>query len=132
MSRRSWVQSPVWSLFCTLTYMVKLGSGVVCWRSKLQQVVTRSTTEAEYIAAEAAGMEICWVQNSIEGTWIHPICTSKIVHGQSVDYVCGEKSRASWSYEALGSLLLLVARSGCDKDNPTFISQHGGHIRGLC
>ena len=43
----------------TSGYMVKLGSGIVCWQSKLQQVVTRSTTEAEYIAAGAAGIEIC-------------------------------------------------------------------------
>ena len=47
-------------------YMVKLGTGVVCWRSKLQQVVTRSTTEAEYIAAGAASIEICWVQNLLK------------------------------------------------------------------
>jgi hypothetical protein len=47
-------------------YMVKLGTGVVCWRSKLQPVVTRSTMEAEYFAAGAAGMEICWMQNLLK------------------------------------------------------------------
>ena len=43
----------------TSGYMVKLGTGVMCWQSKLQPAVTRSTTEAEYIAAGAAGIEIC-------------------------------------------------------------------------
>jgi hypothetical protein len=47
----------------TSGYMIKLGSGVVCWSSKLQPIVTLSTTEAEYVAGVAAGKEICWVQN---------------------------------------------------------------------
>ena len=33
----------------TSGYIVKLGSGVVAWSSKLQPVVTLSTTEAKYI-----------------------------------------------------------------------------------
>jgi hypothetical protein len=47
----------------TSGYMVMLGSGVVCWSSKLQPIVALSTTEAEYVAGVAAGKEICWVQN---------------------------------------------------------------------
>jgi len=50
----------------TTGYMVKIGSGVVCWSSKLQPIVTLSTTEAEYVAATAAGKEICWVQNLLK------------------------------------------------------------------
>jgi hypothetical protein len=46
----------------TSGYMVKVGSGVVSWSSKLQPIVTLSTTEAEYVAAVAAGKEICWMQ----------------------------------------------------------------------
>lgn len=45
----------------TTGYMVKLGSGAVCWSSKLQSIVTLSSTEAEYIAATTAGKEICWI-----------------------------------------------------------------------
>ena len=42
-------------------YMVRLGLGAICWSSKLQPVVALSTTEAEYVAAVAAGKEICWM-----------------------------------------------------------------------
>jgi transposase InsO family protein len=50
----------------TTGYMIKLGSGVVSWSSKLQPVVTLSTTEAEYVAGVAAGKEICWLQNLLK------------------------------------------------------------------
>ena len=38
--------------------MVKMGTGVVSWSSKLQNVIALSTTEAEYMAAVQAGKEI--------------------------------------------------------------------------
>ena len=47
----------------TTGYLVKIGSGAVSWSSKLQSVVTLSSTEAEYVAAMAAGKEICWMVN---------------------------------------------------------------------
>ena len=47
----------------TTGWMVKMGRGVFNWSSKLQGVVTKSTPEAEYIAAATAGSEIKWVRN---------------------------------------------------------------------
>lgn len=44
-------------------YMVRIGSGAVNWSSKLQPVVSLSTTEAEYIAAVEAGKEVAWMRN---------------------------------------------------------------------
>ena len=43
--------------------VVKMGTGAISWGSKLQAVVTLSTTEAEYISACAAGQEILWLRN---------------------------------------------------------------------
>ena len=43
--------------------IVKMGTGAVSWASKLQPIVTLSTTEAEYISATAAGQEILWLRN---------------------------------------------------------------------
>ena len=42
-------------------YVVKIGSGVVSWISKLQPFVVLSTTEAEHISAVEAGKEILWM-----------------------------------------------------------------------
>ncbi|CAA7264651.1 unnamed protein product [Cyclocybe aegerita] len=62
----------------TTGYMVKLGRGAVCWSSKLQSIVTTSTTEAEYVAGLAAGKEICWVQNILTELGYHPAKPSKL------------------------------------------------------
>ena len=61
-------------MFITSGYIVKLGSRVVCWQSKL----TRSTTKVEYIAAGAAGMEICWVQNLLKELGYTPSAPAKL------------------------------------------------------
>jgi hypothetical protein len=46
----------------TTGYIIKMGSGAVSWSSKLQPIVALSTTDAEYVAACAAGKEIRWMQ----------------------------------------------------------------------
>jgi hypothetical protein len=46
----------------TSGYLVKMGSGAISWSSKLQSIVTLSTTEAEYVAACSAGQEIVWMR----------------------------------------------------------------------
>jgi hypothetical protein len=42
--------------------VVKIGSGAISWSSKLQSIVTLSTTEAEYVAAVEAAKEIVWLR----------------------------------------------------------------------
>jgi hypothetical protein len=44
-------------------YVIKVGTGAISWSSKLQSVVTLSSTEAEYIAAVEAGKEMIWTHN---------------------------------------------------------------------
>ena len=50
----------------TGAYVVKVGTGAVSWMSKLQTVVSLSTTEAEYIAACSAGCEILWLRKLLK------------------------------------------------------------------
>ena len=47
----------------TGAYVIKMGTGAISWKSKLQDVVTLSTTEAEYISAVHAGQELLWLHN---------------------------------------------------------------------
>ena len=51
-------------------YVVKIGSGVVSWSSKLQPLVALSTTEAEHISAVEAGKEILWMRQFMGGAWL--------------------------------------------------------------
>ena len=50
----------------TSAYVVKMGTGVISWSSKLQGLVAQATTEAEHIAAVEAGKEIVWLCNLLE------------------------------------------------------------------
>lgn len=47
----------------TSGYVIKMGTGAVSWSSRLQSIVTLSTTEAEYVAAVSAAQEILWLRN---------------------------------------------------------------------
>src|SRR6201992_3423355 len=47
----------------TGAYIIKMGSGAISWSSKLQSIVTLSTTEAEYISSVTTGQEILWLRN---------------------------------------------------------------------
>ena len=50
----------------TSGYVFTLARGVVSWVSKLQTVVTLSTTEAEYMVAIQACKEAVWIQTILE------------------------------------------------------------------
>ena len=50
----------------TTGYVFTMGGTAVSWISKLQKVVTLSTTEAEYIAATEASKEVIWLQRFME------------------------------------------------------------------
>lgn len=81
----------------TLGYVVRLGSGAVTWRSKLQPIVTWSTTEAEYIAAGFAGMEIHWIQNLLHELGYHPTGPAKLcVDNQSAISVAKNPEHHGW------------------------------------
>lgn len=47
----------------TSRIVMKIGTSVISWGSKLQPVVMLSTTEAEYISAYATGQKILWLHN---------------------------------------------------------------------
>jgi len=47
-------------------YVMRLGSGVVAWRSRKQSIPANSTTEAEYVATAEATKEIVWLRKILE------------------------------------------------------------------
>jgi hypothetical protein len=50
----------------TIGYVFTIGGTTVSWISKLQKVVSLSTTDAEYVAATEASKEIIWLQRLME------------------------------------------------------------------
>lgn len=46
--------------------LIRIGSGPVCWRSRLQSNVVLSTTEAEYLAATETCRQLAWVKSLIQ------------------------------------------------------------------
>jgi hypothetical protein len=56
----------------TSGWLLKIGSGPVCWASKKQSVTALSSTESEYIAAALAAREIVWLRDLLVGIGISP------------------------------------------------------------
>ena len=50
----------------TSGYVFMLGIGVVSWSSKKQQIVSLSTTEAEFITATACACQAIWLRRILE------------------------------------------------------------------
>ncbi|KAG8959896.1 hypothetical protein FRC05_007218 [Tulasnella sp. 425] len=50
----------------TTGYFLKMGTGAISWSSKKQASVSFSSTEAEYIAAATAGVEVIWMRELLK------------------------------------------------------------------
>jgi len=50
----------------TSGHVFMMGSGVISWASKKQQVVTLSTTEAEFVAAATSACQAIWLRRILE------------------------------------------------------------------
>ena len=48
-----------------------MGSGAVSWSSKKQQIVTLSTTEAEFVAAASCACQAIWLRRLLEELHYH-------------------------------------------------------------
>ena len=46
--------------------VIKMGTGAISWASKLQQMTSLSTTEAEYVAAVSAAQEMMLLRSFLE------------------------------------------------------------------
>jgi len=47
----------------TSGFVWMMGGGAICWRSKLQTIVTLLSTEAEYVGATPAVQEVVWLRD---------------------------------------------------------------------
>ena len=52
----------------TIGYVFTLGGGVICWKSKKQQIIAKSTIEAELIALSSASEEAGWLRDLLSET----------------------------------------------------------------
>lgn len=65
-------------------YCVFIGSSLVSWKSKKQNVVSRSSSEAEYRAMASVCCELTWLRYLFEDL--------QIEHGQAARLYCDNKS----------------------------------------
>ncbi|KAM2061615.1 hypothetical protein ACFX1T_046653 [Malus domestica] len=59
-------------------YVFTLNGGAVSWKSKKQDVIADSTTEAEYVAAAEADKEAFWMKKFITELGVVPTITSPV------------------------------------------------------
>merc|ERR1712032_1128033 len=50
----------------TTGYLVYHGLNLISWCSKLQEIVTQSTMEAEYVALSSVTKEVIWIRNLLD------------------------------------------------------------------
>ncbi|KAK9673519.1 hypothetical protein RND81_12G172600 [Saponaria officinalis] len=66
----------------TTGYAFSFGSGVFSWISKKQDIVAKSTTDAEYIAPSATANQVAWLRKVFEDMGFRQDCATEIM----VDY----------------------------------------------
>ena len=74
-----------------------LGGNTISWRSRLQKVVTLSTTKAEYLAMNDAGKEALWLKGLLmdfgyEQRYVEIFCYSQSAIALSKDNVYHERN----------------------------------------
>ncbi|KAL0327885.1 UNVERIFIED_CONTAM: hypothetical protein Scaly_2221100 [Sesamum calycinum] len=62
-----------------LSFVFKLNSGIVAWKSSKQATTSDSITEAEYIAASEAAKEAVWMKNYIQEFGVVPNIAMPVV-----------------------------------------------------
>lgn len=59
-------------------FCVYLGTSLLCWKSKKQQVVSRSSTDAEYRSLADVTREILWLQQLLKDFRVQVSTTAKL------------------------------------------------------
>ena len=67
----------------TSGYVFQIEGSTVSWRSKKQTCVSKSTTEAEYVALSLAAQETVWLRRLLSDIWIDTENTIYHLRGQS-------------------------------------------------
>jgi hypothetical protein len=63
--------------------LVKFNGNVVCWSTKKQKTVAKSSTESEYMAASEAACEAIWLRTWLKEVFNQEICIKMFCDNQS-------------------------------------------------
>ncbi|XP_016749976.1 secreted RxLR effector protein 161-like [Gossypium hirsutum] len=94
-SDSDWARS-IEDMKSTSIYFFTLGSGVFCWISKKQQIVTQSTSEAEYIAAAIAINQAIWLRKLLCDLNEDRVEATEIRVDNQLAVATAKKSSISW------------------------------------
>jgi hypothetical protein len=86
----------------TSGFVLLMGGGAVSWSSKLQTRVARSSTEAEYIAAESAGREMAFFRYVFEDMGYSVL--QEFLLFSIVTILCYDLFHSSYSPHVLGGM----------------------------
>jgi hypothetical protein len=75
------------------SYVFLLDGGAVSWGSKKQELVTLSTTEAEYVAATHAAKEAIWLRHFVSEVF-RPLVQPTVLHCDNQSAIALAQSRA--------------------------------------